>query len=557
MKRLLLISKRYSIEPLGLMHLAGVVKSAGVRCKIVLLDESGEDHAALAAALIDFEPDVVGIQVWTGGHQTMFTLADSMRRLGYPTIIGGPHATYFADECLKHADWVVRGHGYRLLLQILLGQATHGILFDEGWSQDMIPMPVRTGLYRDYPQFAESPIKSMIASVGCPYSCTYCYAPVLNEMYGGFRLHTREVDHLVQEGQALKSDEKTKLVFFQDDVFGFDVTWLREFSARWREEVGLPFHCQIRIELTLSNVGSERLDLLAAAGCTGITLAIESGNEFLRDHVLFRHMDTASIRSGCEKITTRGMTLRIEQILAVPFSNLDTDLQTLQLNREIKPTMAWCSILAPYGGTNMGTIASRYRCYSGTNDDLSPSFFESSRLRHVEGGPTDIKRIVDAMGQGAKSKVLLKMHAEPNGDIMYGKLGKVGAIRWLSDKDNEKYNKRTARLQSLFLWLARMPRPTVLARQLLDIKEWTWAEFAQVVREHISEGQYSPMGWYFDVFANGHQLQGICIREGVFKLPPEQGLAKLGTLTRRHVYDCELYKIVDADPPTIVWDRDA
>ena len=537
-QRLLLISKKYSIEPLGLMHLAGVANAAGWDCRILLLDAT---HSELPAVLDGYKPDLVGIQVWTGGHKEMFEVADGLRACDYPVVIGGPHATYFAEDCAKHADWVVRGHGYQLLRRLLLHAIPHGVLFDEEWSKDPIPLPSRSALYRRYPEFAASTIKSMIASVGCPYTCTYCYAPVLNEMYGGFRLVMRDVDDVVREGQEIRGKWPAKLIFWQDDVFGFDVKWLREFAPRWKQDVGLEFHCQIRIELTQGDVGSERLDLLKAAGCTGITLAIESGNEFLRDHVLFRHMPTPAIKDGCAKIMSRGMTLRTEQILAVPFSDLRTDLETLQLNADIKPTMAWTSILAPYGGTNLGTISSRFGFYSGTNDDLSASFFDRSTLRHVEGGPTDIKRLVDDMAQGPRSHVLLKLRAGPDGAVIYGDLGKIGSIRWLSDKDNERYADQTARLQALFLWLARMPDPVPLARWLLAIPEWSWSAASVLVQEHTHTAD-SMLDWYFGRFVAGDVLLRACVEAKIWSLPAEEALAQLGSLTRRHVYEYELYR---------------
>ena len=585
-ERLLLVAWQYSIEPLGLMHLAGVARDAGKQCSIVLLKNAG-DLQDLQSSIDSFKPDLVGIQIWTGFHQQMFKVCDYVRALGLPTVIGGPHATYFKDDCAAHADWVVQGHGFRLLHRLLTDTPPKGVLFDEKWSEGTFPMPDRAVLLDSYPVFRDSSIMSMVASVGCPYHCTYCYAPVINSMYGGFRLVLRDNGDLVREGRDIRDRWGASLVYFQDDVFGFDVKWLREFSRRWKEEVGLAFHCQIRIELTLGAVGDERLDLLAAAGCTGITLAIESGHSFLRDHVLFRHMPEESIKEGCAKIMTRGMTLRIEQILAVPFSNLDTELETLRLNAEINPTMAWTSILAPYGGTNMGSIASRYGIYDRTNDDLQSSFFTRSVMRHVEGGPRDIARVVEELKADARSRVLLVMKAEPEADglsarIVHDKLGPVGTIRYLDEEANQVYCDATARLQALFMWLARVPKAQELARTLITVPtaEWSWAVFSELAGKHLAAqlppGELArqtaalagemgtapdalPAGvalvpWYFTVFAGSGALAALAVKEGVFgHADAMTGLNALGTLIRRHTYDAELYKVAPTTAPIVTY----
>ena len=585
-ERLLLVAWQYSIEPLGLMHLAGVARDAGKQCSIVLL-RNADDLTDLQTAIDSFKPDLVGVQIWTGFHQQMFSVCNYVRALGLPTVIGGPHATYFKAECAAHADWVVQGHGFRLLHRLLTDTPPKGVLFDEKWSDGKIPMPDRAVLLESYPVFRNSAIMSMIASVGCPYHCTYCYAPVINSMYGGFRLVVRDPGDLVAEGQELRQRWGTSLVYFQDDVFGFDVKWLREFSRRWKEEVGLAFHCQIRIELTLGAVGDERLDLLAAAGCSGITLAIESGHAFLRDHVLFRHMPEESIKDGCGKIMTRGMSLRIEQILAVPFSSLDTELETLRLNAEINPTMAWTSILAPYGGTNMGSIASRYGIYDRTNDDLQSSFFTRSVMRHVEGGPRDIAAIVAELKADARSRILLNMKAEPEADglsarIVHDTLGAVGSIRYLDERANQDYCDATARLQALFMWLARVPGPRELARALITVPaaEWSWERFGELAEKHLAAAlppgelerqtatlardmgvapETLPPGvaripWYFTVFAGSATLAALAVKEGVFgHADAMTGLYALGTLIRRHTYDAELYKVAPTTAPIAVY----
>ncbi len=567
MRRLLLVARRSSIEPLGIHYLSGLAHSLGWDVRVFLT----EDNAAeLYEDVRSWRPDFVGFQVWTGYHLPAFEMCDHVRSMGVQVIIGGPHATYFAADCALHADHVVVGEGFRMLRQILAGDRNPGEHFDPERLADGFPLPHRAPLYDAYPQYADSPIKSIFCSVGCPFKCTYCYAPKYNEMYGGFRLNVRPVDDIIAEARAITERWPLKMIYFQDDIFGLRIDWLEEFSRRWRAEVGVPWHCQIRLELTRKASGDKRLDLFAAGGCSGITLAIESGNQFLRDHVLFRHMPEELILEGCRKIQARGMTLRTEQILAVPFSSTETDLATLDLNNRINPTMAWTSILAPYGGTAMGAIASNFGFYAGNNDDLSETFFDSSILRHVDG-PDGIAEIVGRVDPEPEALLRMTARRRADGTAEVHRDGiQVGAIVHLDEARNRAYCAKTVRLQRLFNFLSKVPRACDLARKVLAISDecWSWDSLGRVTTDHVyatvGASKASAMWWgltrdmrsetlagpvaanpfYFAYLPAGEKLAQAADDLGIFRGGDfKRSLNELGSLTRHHLFDHGLYGV--------------
>lgn len=464
--KVLLVARYYIIEPLGLLHLAGLATSIGCDVDVELI--SNNDFTGLYRRVEEWNPDFVGFQIWTGWHLQTFVACDRVRTMSPRVIIGGPHVTYFTDECAKHADYVVRGDGFRIFRRILQGEIEPGIHFDAKQLTEGFPMPNRNIVYDKYPVLRNSPIRSMITSIGCPFTCSYCYASKWNEMYGGFHHTQRSVDEIIREGLEIRDHWGAKMIYMQDDIFGFDHrVWLPEFSKRWREEVGIPFHCQIRLELTRAGVGDKRLDLFKEAGCTGITVAIESGDALLREHVLHRAMSDELILEGCAKIRSRGMTLRTEQILAVPFSNLETDLLTLRLNCRINPEMAWTSILAPYGGTEMSGIAREFGFYEGVNDDIDETFFDQSVLRHSETARGRMESAVKKMGkEGWKS---------------------VCKVEFMDDDADVRYREQTIINQRLFNWLSKVPNGDVLAETFVTLpkEQWTWEMLGKVTKQHL------------------------------------------------------------------------
>jgi len=271
-------------------------------------------------------------------------------------------------------------------------------IFFRDYLSDTFPAPDRKTFYKDNPDMFANPIKNSICGEGCPFACTYCYNVAWNspEMYGRFeRRVIRPIDDVISELKELKSDGNTKLIYFQDDVFGFEMEWMEKFMPRYSDEVSIPFHAQLRLELAHGKNGKRRLQLMKEAGCTGVTVAIESGDYKVRDVMLDRAMKDYHIFDGCRNIADVDLTLRTEQILAVPEpttkpggSAIGVDLKTLRVNVLAGATISWTAILAPYGGTELGKKCVELGLYPAdkltTNNDIKDSFFDESALAYSQ-----------------------------------------------------------------------------------------------------------------------------------------------------------------------------
>ena len=300
--------------------------------------------------------------------------------------------------------------GFGALKRILKGEARPGILPLQ--ETEKFPHPDRETFYDDYVEHRDSPIKSIITMTGCPYQCTYCYnsstpkdiasnmpADIADKLaksmgLGGrlFPHNVRSVEDVVNEGKEIIKSWSTKVIYFQDDVHAFDLQkWMPSFAKIWPDKVGIPYHAQMRWEMTAQ---PKRLDLLCEAGCFGLTLAIESADPVVRTEVLDRRMHTDLMYKGMRDIIDRGLRVRTEQITALPYGattiptvmNLEADLQLIELNVDLRrktggPTMAWASTLAPYKGTKLGEYCKKYGHYNGNNSDVPDTFFERSVMR--------------------------------------------------------------------------------------------------------------------------------------------------------------------------------
>ena len=362
--KILFIAQPYIIDPLGIGYLSSYVKQLG---HTVELEHSVFDYAGY--------PDVVAFSVTTGTHQWYLGQARVAKKRWptAPTVMGGPHPTYFdVDE--EGIDHVVKGEGEVLFAQLLAdipqGRAKKVYQLNSLVGKlDSFPSPDRALINKKY-----NPIRNVMTSRGCPFSCPYCYNSVYKEMYDNPKVRYHSISRVIEECRDLKDNWGTKFIFFTDDEFALSENRLREFATRYHKL--LPYHCQMRIEL----LTPEKARLLADSGCRSVTFAVESGSESYRRMFLNRNMSNDQVVNGAKMLREAGISYRIENMLALPYETLQDAIKTLDLNIECKPTLGWASLYQPYPGTELGDLATKGGLWDGSVNSIKPSFFEDSVL---------------------------------------------------------------------------------------------------------------------------------------------------------------------------------
>src|SRR6267142_5273858 len=95
--------------------------------EVVLIDGNAQpmDEAAIARFVLHEKIDLVGIGAMTRMVAKAYRMADAIRAVGVPVVMGGPHVTEMADEALgrdggiRHADAVALGEADELWPQIV------------------------------------------------------------------------------------------------------------------------------------------------------------------------------------------------------------------------------------------------------------------------------------------------------------------------------------------------------------------------------------------------------------------------------------------------------
>jgi radical SAM superfamily enzyme YgiQ (UPF0313 family) len=166
------------------------------------------------------------------------------RKLGFPVIVGGNHATVFAPEIRRRTpeiDFVLEGPAEECLPPFLTktgwspqamkrdGQAKDGsdktVLMERpDWRKIQ---PAHHYLRGEDYRIGRKNYISLSASRGCPYSCDFCS---VHRMFGR-DIRYREIDAVLAEMRANYARKETRLFNFEDDNLSFDRIWFLEFLA--------------------------------------------------------------------------------------------------------------------------------------------------------------------------------------------------------------------------------------------------------------------------------------------------------------------------------------
>jgi radical SAM superfamily enzyme YgiQ (UPF0313 family) len=128
--------------------------------------------------LLPKDLDIVFISTITKASALAYALAKLYRREKTLTVIGGPHAKQFPEDCLRFFDLVV-GDCDKTLITEILRDKPRGEIINSGRALNSIPgveerMPeIRASNFVRGKPFPSSSIP-LLTSTGCPNSCDFC-----------------------------------------------------------------------------------------------------------------------------------------------------------------------------------------------------------------------------------------------------------------------------------------------------------------------------------------------------------------------------------------------
>jgi pyruvate-formate lyase-activating enzyme len=175
-----------------------------------------------------------------------------------------------------------------------------------------------------------------MASIGCPFKCSYCGNDQLRKV-GQFKMIKRSVDGVIAELKEMKKNG-AKYILFVDDILTMDKEWFKEFACCYKAQIDLPYGCFVHAKC----IDAERAALLKMSGCESAWMGIQTGMEVLRQQVLNRTETNDEIKSASKALKDEGIKLIVDHIFGIPKESDMSQEISINLLNEIKPDIVNC-----------------------------------------------------------------------------------------------------------------------------------------------------------------------------------------------------------------------
>ena len=215
--------------------------------------------------------DVIAMSVMTSTAERAYQIADAIRKVAPRTkiIMGGPHATYMAEEALEHSDLVVTGEGEGAILDAVNNRNLTGIIQGTPVEDlNTLPFPDLSILSDQDKLPRRTPIST---SRGCPYDCVFC---TVSSTFGR-KYRFRDPEHVLEEID-MRVAQGHKHFFFYDDNFAAN----KEGTKILLDGIirrGLKLHASAEARTDIAK-DEELLKLMRRANCRWMLIGLESVN---------------------------------------------------------------------------------------------------------------------------------------------------------------------------------------------------------------------------------------------------------------------------------------
>jgi len=437
--RILLVNPPYDIKrymgglakvgwvfpPVGLLYIAAYIRKQNQSWDVRIYD-SQVDVRDFREFLDEFRPDIVGITCQSAlVYSTLETASIIKQKMSKSlVVVGGVHASLRPQDLLssEYVDLVVRGEGEETFLEICDALQKQGSFADiPGVSYkgrlpgitnnpdraittdlDTYPMPaldlVPIEKYRISPDMRTgSRLGLIITSRGCPYACMFCANKLLTKRT--YRL--RSIPSVIEEIEYYLEHYKINQLMIFDDNFAVNkrrtLALCDEFVRR-----GYPEKFSWWAEARVDVLDEEVLSAMKRAGCSIISLGLESGNQRLLD-MIKKNITLEQTRRTVEIIHKVGIKSRASFILGLPTETRAESRQTIRFAYGLPLDQVRFSIATPFPGTELWDIAVK-------EGRIDPENIDWTKLS-LMGGYTDFLPLYYPEGRSAAEMKQLQKRA--------------------------------------------------------------------------------------------------------------------------------------------------
>lgn len=357
----------------GIAQLSSILKSQGV--EIGLLHYTRRpSREKLLSDLASFAPDIIGFSANTMTIAEVYEWAKWIKEAGHsmPLVIGGTHASldYKMVAASGLFEVIFIGESEESIVEYCkrYRERPTDILNTVAWNgdsyiynplrqleQNLDKFPLPDWELFDYENLYDLKTHQrgiLMASRGCPFCCSFCSNDRYIRMYRdkGKFVRLNSVDYIIREAKAMKTRYPAIRYFqFNDDILGYDLAWLKEFSQKWPKEVGLDYYGN----LSANGCNDETIKLLAGSGCRRLQIGVETGNEARRKEILNKSILNKTLEKVVNQCHKYGIAVNCLNMIGLPLETEKNILETVHFNAKLRPQLLQCTIYYPFPHTRL------------------------------------------------------------------------------------------------------------------------------------------------------------------------------------------------------------
>jgi radical SAM superfamily enzyme YgiQ (UPF0313 family) len=396
----------WAVASLGPAFIGAVLRAAGHKVSLLRIPASAPLPFAVESVK-KAAPSIIGLSLTTRQWLRARDVVGAIRQvLDVPVIAGGLHPTFAPEQVLSTPgfDYVCLGEGEEPMRDLVAALEQRGRMPALGirniWARggtrpalrppfepiDALPFLSRDLLDERYG------VVNVTTQRGCPFPCTYCAANKYEELYEGTGTYGRRRSHdnVLAELAEIRRRGPLHYIIFLDDTFTIHHGWVRRYCQLHREQVGVPFSLNARVE----TVNPELIETLARAGCRHITYGIESGSERVRRDILRRPVTNRRFIDVFRFTREAGILATANYMLGMPGETPADIEQTLALHDQLEPDDFGYFVFYPYPGTHLFKLCQE-RGYLPENYLTLPANHRESILRLPDLSREDIASFYD------------------------------------------------------------------------------------------------------------------------------------------------------------------
>ncbi len=365
--------------PIELAHVASVLEADGHGVVMVDADAAGLGAEQVVAAVVAAEPELVCLDSSSTSLEQDLAVAGALRReSGAVVAMLGSQVTFTPGEIFseRRVDVVVRGEPEYIVRDLARrrsqgqapgaeelsfagvagttwcradGEVVHEAAAEKILDLDALPLPARHLLDNQAYTFPglDGPVTTVKSSRGCPYDCSFCGYTLAQ----GLRFRFRSPENVVAELVDLARNHGLRHVVFRDPIFTTRKDRVHAICAGiGAAGLDLDWQC----ETAVKTLDAELLEAMAAAGCTHISLGVESGDAGIQKEFcgnkLSDHAQAQEVFDACRRV---GIETRAFCMLGFPGETRAMIAATFELVERLDPDQVQFCAVTAYPGTRL------------------------------------------------------------------------------------------------------------------------------------------------------------------------------------------------------------